>query len=460
MSPSVMSMRRLTIRIAVVFPQPEGPTSTQMFPAGTSSVRWSTAASVVPGYRLVAPSNVMLTAEECWSVMAASSSRFCPRGSQTGGRWNPTPFPDRTCVLTSSFVPELTWERVAAWRSMRHNLADRAPAGALLDVVSRICGLHAQLQSSAELSLAARLDGVTRPDVDRALWDDRTLVKTWAARGTLHELPAAEYGLWQGALGTYRHFEKPAWGRAFGVAPDELARLVDEIGAALADGPRTREELVAAVAADDPDLAERLRDGFGPLLKPASFRGRLVYGPSAGRNVTFVHPDRWLGPVEPVDGAVAMREVARRYLGAYGPATRDEFARWWAISPAQAGKLLAAVGVEVNRAGATAWAREEDVAAMAAAEPAGAVRLLPAFDPYVIATTRHVEALLPPGVDRGVIFRPQGWLTPVVAVDGAFAGTWALEDGRVRIERFGSLPEAVEAALAGEVARIEAFMAA
>src|SRR4051794_7589121 len=202
MSPSVMSMRRLTIRIAVVFPQPEGPTSTQMFPAGTSSVRWSTAASVVPGYRLVAPSNVMLTAEECWSVMAASSSRFCPRGSQTGGRWDPTPLPPGTCVLTSTFVPELTWGRVAAWRSTRHQLADRAPAGALLDVESRIGGLRAQVQSPAALSLAARLDGITPADLERALWEDGTLFKTWAARGTLHELPTAEYGLWQGALGT------------------------------------------------------------------------------------------------------------------------------------------------------------------------------------------------------------------------------------------------------------------
>jgi hypothetical protein len=49
MSPSVMSIMRLTIRMAVVLPQPEGPTSTQISPAGTSRERSSTAAPVWPG---------------------------------------------------------------------------------------------------------------------------------------------------------------------------------------------------------------------------------------------------------------------------------------------------------------------------------------------------------------------------------------------------------------------------
>ncbi len=86
-----------------------------------------------------------------------------------------------------------------AWRTQRQHLAARAPRDDALDVVRDVSGLHAQLTSSAELSLWARMDGLGRDAVSRALWDDRTLVKTWAMRGTLHLMPADELGLWVGA---------------------------------------------------------------------------------------------------------------------------------------------------------------------------------------------------------------------------------------------------------------------
>jgi len=69
----------------------------------------------------------------------------------------------------------------------------------MLEVAAAICGLHAQLMSSAELTLWARVAGLEPDAVQRALWDDRSLVKTWAMRGTLHLLPAADYPLWQPA---------------------------------------------------------------------------------------------------------------------------------------------------------------------------------------------------------------------------------------------------------------------
>jgi len=99
---------------------------------------------------------------------------------------------------------KLTWARAAAWRIRRHHLDRRAPAGSMLAVASRLCGLHAQLMSSAELSVWARVEELDRRAVQRALWEDRTLVKTWAMRGTLHLLPANELPLWHAALSTSR----------------------------------------------------------------------------------------------------------------------------------------------------------------------------------------------------------------------------------------------------------------
>ena len=83
-------------------------------------------------------------------------------------------------------ILRLTWPKAAAWRMGRHHFDKRAPAGRMLAVASRLCGLHAQVMSSAELTLWARVEGLKRQAVQRALWEDRTLVKTWPMRGTLH----------------------------------------------------------------------------------------------------------------------------------------------------------------------------------------------------------------------------------------------------------------------------------
>ena len=79
-----------------------------------------------------------------------------------------------------------------AWRARRQHLETRAPRAAALDVVRDICGLHAQLAASAELSLWARAKSLERDAVSHALWEDRTLFKTWARRGTLHLLPSGD----------------------------------------------------------------------------------------------------------------------------------------------------------------------------------------------------------------------------------------------------------------------------
>jgi hypothetical protein len=75
---------------------------------------------------------------------------------------------------------------ILAWRIQRQHLADRAPRDDALDGARDISGLHAQLTASGELTLWARVHGLERDAVSRALWEARTLVKTWAMRGTLH----------------------------------------------------------------------------------------------------------------------------------------------------------------------------------------------------------------------------------------------------------------------------------
>src|SRR5215472_7786817 len=118
---------------------------------------------------------------------------------------------------------KLTWPQAAAWRASRYHLDRRAPAGRMLAVASRLCGLHAQVMSSAELTVWVRVERLDRDAVQHALWKDRTLVKTWAMRGTLHLLPSDELAVWHAAIGTSRRYRsETGWKNYLGITLDEL----------------------------------------------------------------------------------------------------------------------------------------------------------------------------------------------------------------------------------------------
>src|SRR5918999_4132138 len=327
----------------------------------------------------------------------------------------------------------LTWPRVLAWRLRHQYLDHRATQGEALGVVRQICGLHAQVMSSAELTLWARVEDLEPDAIQKALWEERSLVKTWAMRGTLHLLPAAELPLWVGAQGILKpRYHAPSWLRHFGLTREEAEALIAAIPEALADRMLTREELAQEVGliVGSEELGGKLRDGFGALLKPSAFEGDLLFAPSVGRNVRFARPDRWLPGWQPAETEAAVREVVRRYLSAYGPATREEFARWFGTtSPAQAGRLIEGLGeeiVSIEIEGSQAWMLAEHVSEVEVAEPSRVVRLLPAFDHYVVAAPRDREAVLPEAL-KSRVYRPQGWLSPVLLVDGRMEGVWRHE---------------------------------
>ena len=360
----------------------------------------------------------------------------------------------------------LDWARVRAFRTARHSLVERRPAADALAVVGEIAGLHAQVMPSAELTLWARVDGLPPDAVSSALWTDRTLVKTWAVRGTLHLLPASEYPTWQAALSTRRGYEKDFWLRGFGVTRDEFAALTAAVAEALDGGDLlTREQLAAEAAriTGSEKIGEKVRDSFGALLKPAASRGLICFGPGEGQLVRFTRPDRWLPPYDPVDPALALAEVTRRFLAASGPVTRDDLARWWGGQPAEGGRMLRALGDEVAAVdveGVDAWMLAADLPAIRAANAASrtpVVRLLPAFDQYVVTATRQVEHLTS-GIHADRIYRPQGWLSPVLLVDGRMDGVWRHEvrgsSVSVRIEPFEPVRAPVRKAAAAEAERL------
>jgi hypothetical protein len=351
----------------------------------------------------------------------------------------------------------------------RHHLVERAAPGSLPDVVDRICGLHAQVMSSAELTAWARLDDPAPDEIADALWKDRSLVKLWAMRGTLHLLPARSLATWLGALGTYDHFLRGAWLRAFDTSREELEALIAAIGEALDGELLTREALSAEVERiiGRPGIAEKVQGSWGPFLKPASFRGRLCFAPNEGQRVRFTTPATWLdGDLATVDGDEALLEITRRYLGAFAPATREDLARWWSAGPAQGGRMLAALGdevVPVDVEGSAGWMLREHAAEAAgeASEPAQIARLLPGFDMWVIGASRDAAALLDPA-EKKRVYRNQGWISPVMLVDGRMDGVWKHErKGKrlvVTIEPFRRVPKWAREQVEGEAERLAVFL--
>jgi hypothetical protein len=359
-----------------------------------------------------------------------------------------------------------TWDQVNAWRLRRHFLLERADRSALLDVVTRLGGVHAQLMSAAELILWARMEHLAAEDVQNALWQERVLVKTWAMRGTLHLLTREDFARQVAARSTLKARRPPSWFTYHGVTPDDLTAILVGVPATVGAQPLTREQLADAVAkrADKPHLREVLRSGWGALLKPAAFRGELCFGPNQGQNVTFVRPVAWLGDWEigEIEGALA--EIAQHFLGVYGPATVDEFARWFGCEPGDAKRAFRALDdavVEVTVAGWQAWALTSSLEAMQTTESVHVVRLLPYFDPYTLAVARHAHFLLPAAY-KGRIYRPQGWIAPVVLVDGQLAGVWEYEQKRtqvrIEVELFAPPTVTLKQGLEAEAARLGDFL--
>lgn len=366
----------------------------------------------------------------------------------------------------------LTWPQALAFRLQRHFLEERAARGDLLAVVSRTCGLHAQVMSSAELAAWARIDGLDNGAVSAALWKERTLVKTWGMRWTLHLFSTADYPLYLAAFRAFAHFRRERWLTSYGLTAEDMNALLESFRVTLTGNGLTREQLADAVVQQTgrPYLREKLLGGFGTLLKPGAYQGHLVFGPSRGQNVTFVSPRQWLGGLPEFDTDDARLETVRRYLSAYGPATPGDFASWWGMTRADASKLFRALGDElipVSVAGWDAWGLHADADALQDTKPSTAVRLLPGFDPYTVALRREREAALP-SEQKKRVFSQQGWIAPVVLAGGSVVGVWKhqvkpTQQARrahlaLTVEPFAPLSPVIRAGIEQEAARLGVYV--
>ncbi len=364
-------------------------------------------------------------------------------------------------------IKSLKWKQVNAWRLSQQSLSPRLKHKDFLKAVRRMVGIQAQVMSAAELAIGARVDGISPLDIKGALWQNHTLVKTWAMRGTLYLLTADELPLYVAARGETGNWMPQNYFAYYGIPPAEAEAFLEAVPEILGGEPMTREQLATTVAQQigSPALRDMVvTKGWGTPLKPSAWRGDLCFGPSQGPNVTFVNPRKWIGDWQSPEPYVALQEIARRYLRAYGPATPKDFALWWGVQVVPARKLFQSIADELEEVSVEGWrsfALKSTLKTVQELEAPKTVRLLPLFDGYTFSIRRDVESLLPKAY-KSRVFRPQGWISAVVLMDGAIKGIWEYKTRGsqtiLKINMFSSLTTSVRRGIEAEVARLGDFL--
>ncbi len=313
-------------------------------------------------------------------------------------------------------------------------------------VLEMMAGLQAQYAPAMYLGLWSRIDGLERADLTRAL-ERRQVVQGTLLRSTIHLVSAHDF--WPFAIGIQQY--RRAWYLRVsrdGLTHDEMADAAARLRAALGTGTLRRAEV-------DKLLGPRHRAAAGMWLD-------LVRAPPSGtwdrrRADLYAAAEEWLGPptVSPEEG---VELLVRRYLGGFGPATRSELADW-------AGLPVAALGPALDRLRLRRFRAEDgaellDLARALLPDPdtPAPVRFLPVWDATLLVHARRAGIL--PEEFRSRVFHVK---TPhsvnTFLVDGAVAGTWRYEDGRIRLDEFTPLPSSVRRELGEEAERLAAFHA-
>jgi uncharacterized protein YcaQ len=330
----------------------------------------------------------------------------------------------------------LRWSQVAAFRLARHHLVDRSAAD-LVGICRDVCGIQAQVMSSAAMACWARMIGITADAIHSALWKRRTLVKTSCMRQTLHLLPSADFPIYITALKRSRRAALLRGMARFGMTATDLNGLNALVMESLQPGPMSQRDLTEAVK---PRLNKRIRawmERFWSILRPAVVEGLICYGPEQrdgkGRrnDAVFVRVDQWLprqkGLDEMKDELTSQHILLRRYLQAYGPATLRDFSFWSGISMKESREIwnslsqeLAEVSIEGQKR--SILGRDLDVLAKSVLDDE-VVRLLPGFDPYLLAHAEKDHIVSSQHYKR--IYRNQGWISPVILINGRVVGIWS-----------------------------------
>jgi hypothetical protein len=375
----------------------------------------------------------------------------------------------------------VSWRRVAAFRLSRHHLSKRDSSARMSSVLADMGGAQAQVLLAAQMSIWARVKRAKIRDMDSTIWKDHTLVRAWAMRRTMFLLPSDELAVF--VRGTTRraayHF-RYALSRIG--SKEKLDKLLDAVLEALKE-PQTRSDLAEILSKSHGyRLKSKAGGGWGNkrpvpwvevgkallpvgwLLHVIAARDVIVSGPGDGNESTYVRADKWVPHWKDMSVEDAERELLVKYLRAFGPSTIQDFALWAGMYVRDAKPIweresesLAHVNVEGWRASIL----QSDLPELEKAElEEPVVRLLPYFDSFLLGHKSH-RNIVDEG-DRKKVYRAQGWVSPVVLVDGRAQGIWSHKQNKsgleVSVTPFSKLTTRISSQLREEAADLGRFL--
>ena len=367
---------------------------------------------------------------------------------------------------------EVTDAQRRARLGARHALSRRA--GSVVDAVEQMTCLHATEPASVYLSALARVEA-TRDDVDRALYDERSVVKQLAMRRTLFAFPRVLLpAAWGSASARVEaqlrtRLAKEVVGNGLAADGDAwLAQMTEEVLAALAEGPATTAELRERI----PPLAQRLELAPGKnyggsfpiasrLLGTVGATGRILRGANAGdwrvSRPMWTLAEEWLGePLVPEESSAGYLALVASWLRTFGPGTEADLVWWFGATKAAVRRALVELdAVEVAVSGGVGYLLPDDLDDAPAPEPWAA--LLPVLDPTTMGWRQRDFYLEPEHVPH--LFDSNGNAGTTAWWNGQVVGCWVQdEDGVVSVVVRGDIGSEGLRALDAEAARLSTWL--
>jgi DNA glycosylase AlkZ-like len=353
---------------------------------------------------------------------------------------------------------KVSMDKVRRLYLSKHHLLKKASKKDLDKVVSDICGLHAQAARSPYLALWSRVEGFEDQLLDNALFEAKSLVKTWVMRGTLHVIPSTELPVYNRSLRRMwfehhgRYMRAPEW------PPLEQRRnqIYPKILQALTTKPLKRKDLndkVRSLLKDSSLPYERLFSGWGGILKETAYEGLTVHAEPCERESCIAKLSQWLPSIElsSIGEEEAQKRLLIKYLRGYGPATQQDFSLWSGLMAGDAKRAIENASstieqIEVEDMKGQFWILKEDIKTLDSIDPTerAPARLLPKFDSILLGHKDRARIIK--DQHKKLVFKPKvGDIAATVLIDGQIAGTWKhTKKGRalvVWIKPFGKIAQ-------------------
>jgi Winged helix DNA-binding domain len=316
----------------------------------------------------------------------------------------------------------------------RQLLADRRRMH-VVRAVERLVALQAQYAPSPFVALWSRLSGFRKEHLTRALTDG-TIVKAGSLRTTLHVMAAGEFPQ---LIAAYIDAQR---GRTAGLGVD-----IEALRAAVPHAPLSSKSLS--------ELGHRVLGTDDAWTVAFAFRALpfVRVAPVGPWPHTRVSPtELWREPLP--DAQTSAMHVVRRYLAAYGPASRDDIAQFTSFKFRQIDPALTGLRTFEDERGITLY--DVPRALLAQADAPAPVRFLPAFDSIILAH-RDRTRILPDEYRDVVINKKNATTKSTFTVDGFIAGAWRIEKQKLVLDPFAPLPLEARREVDAEGARLLAF---